>query len=207
MTGEELISAIVSNPILMGLEDCPGVPAQMSCAVYGKLQDDDGKDVITGVIANDTSMKYQIGQAILFNDDRSKTAVWHFAIESPVHHFVVIPWYNPSSGAMYTKVYTVFMAYELKKETGKKGYTVREYVEKAPPAPSGTKGYKKSWTETELSTMLSDLLTKENAWEDYFGKVGKAQAKKIHYYKYKITTLNSAVSNVNQYRTLCKKTT
>ncbi|MCD9568330.1 hypothetical protein [Pseudomonas protegens] len=50
-----------------------------------------------------------------------------------------------------------------------------------------------AWTENDLRTMLSDLLTKSNAWEEYFGNVGPAQANIIHYYKYKTTTLDSEV--------------
>lgn len=46
MTGEDLIRAIRNNNTLMGLNDCPSVPVQMSCAVYGKVQNDIGNDVI-----------------------------------------------------------------------------------------------------------------------------------------------------------------
>lgn len=39
MTGEDLVKAIENNATLMGLKDCPSVPIQMSCAVYGKCRD------------------------------------------------------------------------------------------------------------------------------------------------------------------------
>ncbi|CAI8817813.1 hypothetical protein EMIT051CA3_20444 [Pseudomonas chlororaphis] len=71
-------------------------------------------------------------------------------------------------------MYTVFMAYEKK-------YMVVNYVEHKSPAPGEIKGYKTVWTANDLSTMLSDLLTKSNAWEEYFGNVGPAQANKIRY--------------------------
>lgn len=41
-TGETLINAIVSNNYLMAINNCHGIPAQMSRAVYGKTQDDSG---------------------------------------------------------------------------------------------------------------------------------------------------------------------
>ncbi|SDA12839.1 hypothetical protein SAMN03159355_00272 [Pseudomonas sp. NFPP10] len=191
MTGEDPVKAIENNATLMGLKDCPSVPIQMSCAVYGKVQNDVGNDVIT----NNGSMKYQIDQALLFRGLHSETAVWHFSTGPVVHHFVVIPWYRQS--APQGTVYTVFMAYEGK-------YLLVNYVKHNSPAPGEVKGYKTAWTENDLRTMLSDLLTKSNAWEEYFGNVGPAQANIIHYYKYKTTTLDSAVSNVNRYRELCR---
>ncbi|MQA54222.1 hypothetical protein [Pseudomonas piscis] len=193
MTGKDLVDAITGNPLLMGLKDCPAVPAQMSCAVYGKVQDDVGDDVIK----NDSKMKYQIEQALLFRGDNSQTAVWHFLVTgSAIHHFVVIPWYKSSVGT----VYTLFMAYENQ-------YSVDAYVKHLSPAPGADKGYKEHWTANELSTILSDLLTNSKAWEEYFGHVGEAQADAIHYYKYKITALSTAVSNVNQFKKLCGKAT
>ncbi len=199
MTGEDLIKAITDNATLMGLTNCPSVSVQMSCAVYGKVQDDVGSDVIT----NNTSMKYQIDQALLFRGEHSQTAVWHFLITgTAVHHFVVIPWFKQSVGT----VYTVFMAYEHTKGA-MYGYSVDKYVKHTSPAPGEIKGYKAVWTDNDLSAMLSDLLTQKNAWEEYFGDVGPAQADKIYYFKYKTTALDSAVSNVNQYSKICQKTT
>ena len=193
MTGEDLIRAIKDNTKLMGLANCPSVSAQMSCAVYGKVQDDVGNDVITD---NNASMKYQIEQALLFRGERSQTAVWHFLITgSALHHFVVIPWHKQLTGV----VYTVFMAYEHKNGS-QYGYSVDRYVKHTNPAPGEIKGYKSVWTENDLKTMLSDLLKDRNAWEEYFGNVGPAKADKIQYFKYKITSLDTAVSNVNQYK-------
>jgi hypothetical protein len=85
------------------------------------------------------------------------------------------------------------MAYEGKYDTG-------DYVAGNPPAPPvGGKGYKTQWSVNQLSTMFSDLLTSKTAWEDYFGKVGQNQANKITYWKYKNTTIDSAVINVNNF--------
>ncbi|NBF01932.1 hypothetical protein GV819_06475 [Pseudomonas sp. Fl5BN2] len=192
MTGEDLIRAIRNNNTLMGLNDCPSVPVQMSCAVYGKVQNDIGNDVIK---RTDKNMNEKINQALIFLGAHSETAVWHFSTGSKVHHFVVIPWYKQS--APQGIVYTVFMAYE-------KQYMVVNYVEHNNPAPGEVKGYKTVWTANDLRTMLSDLLTKGSAWQEYFGNVGPAHADAVHYFKYKITTLNSAVANVSQYRELCR---
>ncbi len=191
-TGLDLINAIVANPILMGLDNCPAVPAQMSCAVYGSVQDDSGSGTH---IQNNSSMQKDINIAVGFGGANSETAVWHFLL-TPVHHFVVIPWYK--SNVPQGQVYTVFMAYENK-------YSVGQYVNGTggiAPTPGG-KGYKTEWSVSQLSTMFSDLLTKSTAWEEYFGKVGQAQATKITYWKYKITTLTSAITNVNAYKKLC----
>ncbi|MGE8411231.1 MAG: hypothetical protein ACN6QY_02615 [Pseudomonas sp.] len=193
MTGEDLVKAITGNALLMSLDNCPAVSAQMSCAVYEKVQNDVGDDVIR----NDKNMKYQIEQAILFRGDHSQTAVWHFLITgTAVHHFVVTPWFKQSVGT----VYTVFMAYE-------KAYSVDKYVKQTNPAPSGTKGYKTVWTATELKTMFSDLLTNDSAWVEYFGHVKSAKAEEIHYYKYKNTALDTAVPNVKKFNKLCGKNT
>lgn len=62
------------------------------------------------------------------------------------------------------------------------------------------KGYRTVWSVTELAQMFSDLLTSATAWQTYFGAVGAAQANKITYWKYKVTSLDSAVANVNKYR-------
>ncbi len=198
-TGLDLINAIVANQTLMGLDNCPGVSAQMSCAVYGSVQDDSGKGTD---IQNNSSMQKDINIAVGFGGANSETAVWHFLVtsSSPIHHFVVVPWYK--SNIPQGQVYTVFMAYEIN-ATNK--YSVGDYVHGTgnfAPAPGGT-GYKTEWSVNQLSTMLSDLLTSPTAWQNYFGNVGAAQATKITYWKYKITTLTSAISNVNAYNRLC----
>lgn len=191
-TGKDLINAIVKNSTLMGIDNCPGVPAQMSCAVYGSIQDDSGSGT---VIKPGSGMQDSINKAVGFGGANSETAVWHFLTGSPVHHFVVVPWYQHESPQSW--VYTVFMAYEDK-------YSLGEYVEGKAPAPAtGGKGYKTVWTVSQLSTMLSDLLTRKEAWEEYFGKVGPAQATKLTYWKYKVKGLDAAVSNVEKYTKPC----
>ncbi|HAT4912357.1 TPA: hypothetical protein JHJ70_005616 [Serratia marcescens] len=187
-TGETLINAIVSNNSLMAINNCPGVTAQMSRAVYGKTQDDSGAGT---TIENNRDMQKNINIALGFSGANSETAVWHFMIGPPVHHFVVIPWYQHT--APHGRVYTVFMAYENR-------YSVGGYVQHTPPAPSAVKGYRTVWSVTDLGQMFSDLLTSATAWQTYFGAVGAAQANKITYWKYKVTSLDSAVANVNKYR-------
>lgn len=86
-TGETLINAIVSNNYLMAINNCHGIPAQMSRAVYGKTQDDSGAGT---AIENNRDMQKNINIALGFSGANSETAVWHFMIGPPVHHFVVI---------------------------------------------------------------------------------------------------------------------
>lgn len=190
-TGPDLINAIVGNQKLMALDNCPGVPVQMGLAVYGSVQDDSGSGTEIKDEGNDSDMQKKINEAIGFGGASSETAVWHFSL-TPVHHFVVVPWYKQN--APHGQVYTVFMAYENE-------YSLGQYVHgtgNIAPKPGG-KGYKAEWTPSQLSTMLFDLLKSDKAWEDYFGKVGAAKATKITYWKYKVTTLKSAISNVNKY--------
>lgn len=192
MTGEDLIKAIVNNDVLKWLNDCFSVPVQMGCAVYGKPQNDNGGKVIE----KNKSMDNAIKEAIVFLGANSETAVWHFAVMKPkVHHFVVIPWYKQSAPNQGI-VYTVFMAYENE-------YMMVNYVKHNSPAPGSNKGYKDVWTANDLKTMLSDLLVKGNAWEEYFGNVGASQAQEIKYYKYKEIALNSAVASVQRFRERC----
>lgn len=186
-TGPDLISAILNNGKITSVNNCPGVSVQMGRAVYGTVQSDAGlgEEIRPGV-----NMQKQINNAIGFGGANSETAVWHFSLQ-PTHHFVVVPWYkhDPPHG----RVYTVFMAYENK-------YTVQNYINGMGSAPaSGGKGYKTVWTVTQLSTMFSELLTSPKAWEEYFGKVGESQATKITYWKYKIISIKTAISNVNGY--------
>lgn len=62
-TDDALINAILANNKLMAINDCPGVPAQMSRAVYGKTQDDSGSGT---VIENNKDMQKNINIAIGF---------------------------------------------------------------------------------------------------------------------------------------------
>ncbi|HEC5301889.1 TPA: hypothetical protein QCG78_004487 [Enterobacter asburiae] len=186
-TGEDLILALENKQKLMALDNCPAVPVEFGRAVYAAVQNDTGAG---DVIENKGNMQSQINSALGFIGANSETAVWHFLLGPTVHHFVIIPWYqqSPPQGI----VYTLFMADENK-------YPVGSYVGKTPPAPTGTSGYKKVWTTSNLNTMFTELLTNEGAWEKYFGTAGPSQANKITYWKYKTTTLTSAIANVNNY--------
>lgn len=111
-------------------------------------------------------------------------------IGPPVHHFVVI--LVPAYGAARTGLHRI--------------YGLREPVfgwwlcsAYAAGAFCG-EGYRTVWSVTDLAQMFSDLLTSATAWQTYFGAVGAAQANKITYWKYKVTSLDSAVANVNKYR-------
>jgi len=187
-TGADLINAIVNNQALMAVDNCPGVPTQMSLAVYGAVQDDSGPGT---VIQPGVDMQKQINAAIGFGGANSETAVWHFLMGPTVHHFVVIPWYREADP--HGRVYTLFMAYENR-------YAVGWYVNGTAPAPpTGGKGYKAEWSVAQLSTMFSELLTSATAWQEYFGQVGATQAQTITYWKYKVISLTSAVANVPNY--------
>ncbi|MDY7094130.1 MAG: hypothetical protein SX243_14265 [Acidobacteriota bacterium] len=189
-SGDELIHEIVNTPALMGLNNCPAVPAQMSKAVYGSVQSDSGPGTVIQPGAN---MQKEINTAIGFSGANSETAVWHFMMGPTVHHFVVIPWYRQQSPQ--GQVYTLFMAYENQ-------YSVGQYVNGTPPAApagDGTKGYKTEWSLAELSTMFSELLTSNTAWQEYFGQVGATQATTITYWKYKVISLGAAIRNVQAY--------
>lgn len=187
--GPDLIDAIVTNNTLKAVKDCPGVPFHMGRAIYGALQNDVGPGIW---ITPGEGKKKQISNVIGFGGANSETAVWHFEVVEPVHHFVVVPWYRHDSP--HGQVYTVFMAWENK-------YNLEDYVRGVGvfvPA-SGGMGYKTAWTPSELSTMLSDLLAGGRAWQDYFGQVGAGLATTIKCWKYKTITLKSAISNVGRY--------
>lgn len=187
-TGDNLIDVIVGKETLMDINNCPQVPVEMGRAVYGSVQDDSGKGT---PIQPGNNMQKQINEAVGFMGANSETAVWHFLLSPVVHHFVVVPWYKHESP--HGQVYTVFMAYENQ-------YSLGQYVHGISPAPTpGGKGYKKIWTVSELSAMFSDLLTSGTAWQEYFGQVGAAQATEIKYWKYKVISLQSAISNVEKY--------
>nr|WP_275938405.1 hypothetical protein [Pectobacterium brasiliense] len=62
-TDDAIINAIIANNKLMEIKDCPGVPTQMSRAVYGKTQDDSGSGT---VIENNKDMQKNINIAIGF---------------------------------------------------------------------------------------------------------------------------------------------
>lgn len=190
-TGPALIATIVNKANLMLVNNCPGVPAEMGRAFYNAYQNDTGLIDITG-----GNVQKKISEVVGFGGSNSETAVWHFEL-TPVHHFVVVPWYNHD--APHGQVYTVFMAYENYYSLGQyiNGINVVRNVNR-PPLPGGD-GYKLAWTVTELSTMLSDLLTDGGAWQRYFGQVGAAQATEMHCWKYKTITLRTAIANVNRY--------
>ena len=182
--GRDLVAAINANHHLMEVDNCPGVPVAFGKAIYGKVQDDDN-----GVKITKADMAQKIPEAVRVVGSNDQTAVWHFAM-TPVHHFVVVPWYD---GNVPEWVYTIWMAYENR-------YIVDDYVHGRSPAPAveGT-GYKEIWSKNNLSTMLEELLTQSTAWQNYFGTVGAKQATQIEYYKYKMTSLSSAITNVQNY--------
>lgn len=185
-TGVDLIAAIVGNATLKGIDNCPGVPVQMGHAIYASAQNDKGNAQITH-----NSADGDITRLIAFSGSPSDTAVWHFSSDSPVHHFVVMPWYKHTAPVGF--VYTVFMAYERQ-------YSLKQYVEGTGGiAPTGALGYKTVWTLAELKTMLRDLVTSNTAWQDYFGRVGPARTMTLNCYKYNTLRVSTAITNVGRY--------
>ncbi|MEI7084589.1 hypothetical protein WCU61_00710 [Pectobacterium versatile] len=63
MPNDALINAIVANTKLMEVDHCTGVSTTMSCAVYGKTQDDSGSG---NVIENNKDMQKKINIALDF---------------------------------------------------------------------------------------------------------------------------------------------
>lgn len=193
-TGPVLIEAIKNKSAIMNVNNCPGVSVCFGRAVYGTTQYDK-TDTEIAAADHGEQRKRKINEAIAFGGANSETAVWHFmcgALPVAVHHFVVVPWYKHDSP--HGQVYTLFMAYENR-------YSIGEYVNSTGSVfrKAGYKGFKQAWTPSELSTMLNDLLDSGRAWEDYFGEVGPAHATSVTYWKYKITTLKSAIGNVGKY--------
>ncbi|MDJ0827892.1 MAG: hypothetical protein QNJ16_20595 [Rhodobacter sp.] len=186
-TGPQLIHDIVNNADLMAINNCPGVPVQMGVAVYGSVQSDVGAGTVV--------TQNNIGATLGFPGANSETAVWHFQTR-PVHHFVLVPWYkqDPPHG----QVYTMFMAYEDQ-------YSLGQYVAGTNPAPAlAGHGYRQVWTYNDLETMLEELLFKgqnrgEAAWESYFCRGLRLRATEMRYWKYKVTSLKSAIANVGKY--------
>lgn len=188
-TGIDLITAIAGHAVLRGIDNCPGVPVQMGQAVYARVQSDKGNEQIKS-----SSTEKDIMKLIAFGSSPSETAVWHFSSGSPVHHFVVMPWYQHI--APMGMVYTVFMAYEKK-------YSFGQYVDGTGGiAPTGALGYKTAWTFDELKTMLRDLVTSNTAWQDYFGRVGPTRTMALDCYKYHPLNISTAIANVKRYTRL-----
>ena len=188
-TGSDVIDAISNKMTLMAIDNCPGVPVQVGYAVYGSFQNDK-----RGIeIKNDHSKQRNINEAIYFGGGKTETSVWHFSTSPTVHHFVVIPWVTEH--LPFETVYTVLMAYEGK-------YNLDKYVKGIDAdAPGAAHGYKAHWTAKQLSEMLSELVVEETAnaaWKKYFDPraSGDKKATKITCYKYKNTTLETALGNI-----------
>jgi len=187
-TGPDLITEIKNSAKLRSLGNCPGVPVELGRACYGTIQSDSGPGT---PITSGPNMKRMINEAIGFIGSSSETAVWHFALKPTVHHFVVVPWYQHESP--HGQAYTVFMAYENM-------YTLAQFIDRTGNVvPSAENRFQMGRDAIYLAKMFSELLTSGTAWEDYFGRVGQAQATEIQYWKYRTTTLQSAISKVRDY--------
>lgn len=177
-TGPELIDAILGKATLMALDNCPGVPAELGRAVYGTYQDDSGP----GLPPDNLDL------AVNFSGSSAQTAVWHFASDNPVHHFVVVPWITVADPRV---VYTTLMAYENR-------YTLGNYVAGAGNAPGAPNGYGHK-SQAEFRQMLNALQSEDAAWQTYFGQVGAARTTGLKYWKYNNISLSKAIKNVGKY--------
>ncbi|WP_020406600.1 hypothetical protein [Hahella ganghwensis] len=188
--GQDMIQALLRKQKLLDINNCPAVPVEVSKAIYGVTQDDTGD----GIKFTKSTVKKRIDPSVIF-EGNSYTAVWHFMLENPVHHFVVVPWYQhttPEQGQFYT----VLMAWENK-------YTLNQYINGTNGAPTGAKGYKAKWTAEQVSDLVYDLLKGgRDAIVDYCGQAGAWDQNKetqLTLWKYKKVLLTTAAENVATY--------
>jgi hypothetical protein len=182
--GKQLIDAIKAHADILRVADCPGASVAIGKAVYGGYQDDGtGREIKPGISRGD------LNNIIRFDGTYAQTAVWHFATD-PVHHFVVVPWYNQSPPGWS---YSVFMAYEHQ-------YTIREYIQSAPGRMSQSlnKGYREEWSITEVVDMLLALLDDKKAWGKYFLHGVDNEVKSITCYKYDVISIDKALANLKK---------
>lgn len=182
--GKEMIDAIKVHPHVSEVKNCPDTSFRIGQMIYGSTQDDDTEIELDAGIS-----RQKLIELFLVSVKQDQTQVWHF-MTTPVHHFVVIPWYNQSPPGWS---YTVFMAFEGK-------YVLREYLQNARGNMSQTlkNGYKDEWTVSELADMFINLRTKDTAWGDYFEHGQSKSIAKIIYYKYDVITLEKALANVKK---------
>lgn len=182
--GQQLKDAIKAHQRILMVNNCPGASVAIGHAVYGNVQDD-GKEKEIKPGASRRSLADIVG----FDGVTSQTAVWHFATD-PVHHFVVVPWYNQSSPGWS---YSVFMAYENQ-------YTIREYIQNAPGRMSRAlkKGYREEWSANEVVDMIFNLLGDKKAWGDYFQRDAEKEVKSIKCYKYENISVDRALANLGR---------
>lgn len=190
-TGPELIDAIEKSGYLKRLKQCVAVPRTFGQVIYETLQTDEGP----GTCIRQSDI-HQLASLLQFAGSDSETAVWNFLFEgtpepnkSIYHYVVIVPWKNETQET----VYTAFMAYENE-------YTLKQYITHSRNAPKEM-GYRRFWTEDELSSMFSDLLTSPKAWLDYFGNVviKPVLTKEITCWKYPNIDLATAITNVRAY--------
>ena len=182
-TGTDLTAAIIANDSLMGIGDCTTAYVQMGLAIYGSYQND-GDDSTISEEQDVTNLTQFASQS----DDY--TAVWHFQVSNPMHHFIVMPFKN--DGVLE---YSVFMAYA-------DSYTLKKYVEKDESAPAKG-GYRDRWSKAQLEAALKMLMgNKSNVRMLFFNDkraAGKAENKPIVYHKYPPILINGAIANVSAY--------
>lgn len=183
--GEQLKDALKQNLRIQAVNNCPAASVEVGAAIYGHVQNDDSQTTLKRS-ATSKDLAHLIG----VNGLTSQTAVWHFMTD-PIHHFVVIPWYDQSLPGWS---YTLLMAYE-------NGYTIRDYIQSAPGRMSRPlrRGYREAWSASELMDMLSALLNSQAAWGDYFLTGTENEVRSITCYKYKLISVTNALTNVTRY--------
>lgn len=135
--------------------------------------------------------------ALAFFASSADIAVFHFSIHNPVHHFVLIPWYDDVFPQR--RGYTMYMAYSVSDRPGEvnPSYNIRKYID----GSSGqTKGYKDTWTHDELLFMLRSLFNSDTAWSQYFLTGKNHRAEKISVYKYENIQIQKALTRLRRVR-------
>lgn len=180
-TSDNLLNAIKGQGLLTELGDCLSVPVRMAMAFSGDWQNQEGQKTIT-------TNAIGIAEATKFVGEHNQTAVWHFSMNHPVHHFVVIPLADKGN-----LEFSIMMAYA-------ESYTLGEYLTgtgAAPGSAGGNGGYRDRWQVYELQRYLSRLVTVNGARLEYFGDAGANS--EITFNKYPNVDLETAVTNVDTY--------
>ena len=198
---EELIAAINQKQSIRQIDSCHVVAARIGKALSGQDKTDaDGIELkATGegagrVIPTEADFR----RALNFSFFKHETAVFHFAIETPlVHHFALIPWYDERQPN--GRGYNMYMAYAVDDGRGGNGgpgaYTVGQYVAKTVGL---AKPYQDVWTDGELLVMLKALFTSDAAWSQYFLNGTKSLVNKLTVYKYESIEIYKALKQIRR---------
>ncbi len=175
---EDLKAALLRDPAILRVDNCPGAPVEISKAIYGVAQDDGEGLAITAQTDDGV-----LTRLLAFSGSPDDVTMWHFATEPAVHHFVVIPLSNNSPRQWR---YLVLMAFEGQ-------YTMGQYVESTCGLSAG---YDDTRTLGDIMVMLRAILNRQAAWGEYFQNGVNASVTKILCYQYKTIAIKTALKNI-----------